>query len=141
MQLLLQVCFGCIVCCCRYTVHVQVSDDAGSWASHGVQLIVRKAGDDTAKAACCRSTGLIIAQQLGRPIDPATFRPSWINSSAAAVGWDAKYLLGPEDLEAERLFDYTLLAPLDTGVTDRLSTAGSMEVFSAIAGLGGGTLA
>lgn len=53
---------------------------------------------------CCR-----------RPVDPYSFRPSWINSSAAAVGWDWDYLLGPEDLEAERLFDYGLLAPVDSG--------------------------
>lgn len=43
------------------------------------------------------------------------FRPSWINSTAAAVGWDLQYLAGPEDMEAERLFDYGLLAPINTG--------------------------
>jgi hypothetical protein len=32
-----------------------------------------------------------------------------------AAGWDWDYLQGPEDLEAERLFDYGLLAPVDTG--------------------------
>lgn len=100
----------------RYTIRVQAADDAGGWTSQDVQLLVRKAGDVSGRAPCCRSTGLIIAQQLGRPIDSAVFRPAWINASAAAVGWDAGYLSGPEDLEAERLFDYSLLAPLDTGV-------------------------
>lgn len=100
---------------CRYTIRVQATDGAGGWASQDVTLLVRKVGDGTGAAACCRSTGLIIAQQLGRPIDPTTFRPSWLASSAGAVGWEPGYLTGPEDLEAERLFDYGLLAPLDTG--------------------------
>jgi hypothetical protein len=58
---------------------------------------------------------LIIAQQLGRPIDSAVFRPEWINSSAGAVGWETSYLQQPADLEAERLFDYGILAPATTG--------------------------
>jgi hypothetical protein len=99
----------------RYTIRVQAADGAGGWASQDVTLIVRKAGDGSGTAPCCRSTGLIIAQQLGRPIDPTTFRPPWLSSSAGAVGWEPGYLTGPEDLEAERLFDYSLLAPLDTG--------------------------
>jgi hypothetical protein len=100
---------------CRYTIRVQAADNAGGWSSQDVTLLVRKAGDNSGSAACCRSTGLIIAQQLGRPIDPTAFRPPWLASRAAAVGWEAGYLQGPEDLEAERLFDYTLLAPLETG--------------------------
>jgi hypothetical protein len=99
----------------RYVVRVQAADDYGGWSSQGVVLLVRKAGDTASKAACCRSTALIVAQQLGRPIDPTTFRPAWINASASAVGWESSYLQGPEDLEAERLFDYTVLAPLDAG--------------------------
>ncbi len=78
-------------------------------------MIVRKAGDNGSGAACCRSTGLIITQQLGRPIDPVAFRPSWLASSAGPVGWESGYLQGTEDLEAERLFDYGVLAPLETG--------------------------
>lgn len=65
--------------------------------------------------ACCRTTANIVALQLGRPIDPKRFRPAWLNVSAMAAGWDWDYLQGPEDLEAERLFDYGLLAPVDTG--------------------------
>lgn len=99
----------------RYTIRVQAADDFGGWSSQDVSLIVRKAGDSSGTAACCRSTGLIVAQQLGRPIDATTFRPPWIAARAAAVGWDPAYLNGPEDLEAERLFDYGLLAPLETG--------------------------
>jgi hypothetical protein len=99
----------------RYTIRVQAADTAGGWSSQDVTLLVRKAGDSSGSAACCRSTGLIIAQQLGRPIDPTAFRPPWLGSRAAAVGWESGYLQGPEDLEAERLFDYTLLAPLETG--------------------------
>ena len=100
---------------CRYVVRAQAADGAGGWSSLDFQLLVRKAGDVGARAPCCRSTALIIAQQLGRPIDATTFRPGWINTSAGAVGWDAGYLGGPEDLEAERLFDYGVLAPLESG--------------------------
>jgi hypothetical protein len=100
---------------CRYIIRVQAADEAGGWASQDVAVIVRKAGDSSGRAACCRSTGLIIAQQLGRPIDPVTFRPLWLASSGAAVGWESGYLQGSEDMEAERLFDYAVLAPLETG--------------------------
>lgn len=102
----------------RYSIRAQASDGAGGWASNDFVLLVRKVGDTAARAPCCRSTALIIAQQLGRPIDAGTFRPGWINSTAAAVGWDSTYLAGPEDLEAERLFDYTILAPIETGGLD-----------------------
>jgi hypothetical protein len=34
---------------------------------------------------------------------------------AAGVGWEGGYAAGPEELEAERLFDYGLLAPVATG--------------------------
>jgi hypothetical protein len=95
---------------------VQAADDNGGWSSQDVAVIVRKAGESSGTAACCRSTGLIIAQQLGRPIDPTAFRPPWIAASAAAMGWEDSYLQGPEDLEAERLFDYSILAPLDAGI-------------------------
>jgi hypothetical protein len=96
-------------------VRAQTADGAGGWVSQDFELVVRKAGDVSARAPCCRSTALIIAQQLGRPIDATTFRPGWINASAGAVGWDAGYLGGPEDMEAERLFDYGILAPLESG--------------------------
>jgi hypothetical protein len=117
---------------CRYTIRVQAADGAGGWASQDVTLIVRKAGDGSGTAPCCRSTGLIIAQQLGRPIDPTTFRPPWLSSSAGAVGWEPGYLTGPEDLEAERLFDYSLLAPLDTGqpAQTAMSTLAAAEQLS-----------
>lgn len=105
-----------MACCCRYIIRAQVSDwSSGSWASKDFELLVRKAGDTQGLAPCCRSTGLIIAQQLGRPIDSAVFRPVWINSSAAAVGWDTSYLEQPVDMEAERLFDYGILAATNTG--------------------------
>jgi hypothetical protein len=101
----------------RYLVRAHASDGAGGWASADVTLLVRKAGDVMGRAPCCRTTGQIIVQSLGRPIDAAEFRPVWLNASAIAAGWDPSYLSGgPEDLEAERLFDFTLLAPIDTGM-------------------------
>jgi hypothetical protein len=60
-----------------------------------------------------------VALQLGRPIDAKHFRPAWLNVSAMAAGWDWDYLQGAEDLEAERLFDYGLLAPVDAGAAQR----------------------
>eukprot|EP00878_Enallax_costatus_P047024 GHUV01057383.1.p1 GENE.GHUV01057383.1~~GHUV01057383.1.p1 ORF type:complete len:500 (+),score=122.35 GHUV01057383.1:95-1594(+) len=99
----------------RYIIRAQASDMMGGWASKDFDVLVRKAGDTHGRAPCCRTTANIIAQQLGRPIDPYSFRPAWINSSATAVGWDWNYLMGSEDLEAERLFDYGLLAPVETG--------------------------
>jgi hypothetical protein len=101
----------------RYVVRAQASDGAGgSWASSDFSVLVRKEGDAAARAApCCRSTAHIIAQSLGRPVDPVTFRASWIGSMAAGVGWEGGYAAGPEELEAERLFDYGLLAPVATG--------------------------
>jgi hypothetical protein len=108
-------------------------------------LIVRKAGDSSGTAACCRSTGHIIAQQLGRPIDPVTFRPPWLAASAAAVGWEGTYLQDPEDLEAERFFDYSILAPLDAGPLNVLTCAdrhlagrGSPQAYGVAAALAGG---
>lgn len=97
-------------------MRVQASDMAGGHAARDFPLLVRKRGDAAGRAPCCRSSGLVLAQQLGRPISQSDFRPAWLNASAAAVGWAASYLTdGPEDLEAERLFDYGLLAPLDAG--------------------------
>eukprot|EP00879_Flechtneria_rotunda_P022569 GHRR01023831.1.p2 GENE.GHRR01023831.1~~GHRR01023831.1.p2 ORF type:complete len:189 (+),score=60.11 GHRR01023831.1:160-726(+) len=95
----------------------------GGWSAKDFEVLVRKVGDLQGKAPCCRSTALIITQQLGRPIDPTTYRPEWLNTSAAAVGWDWDYLMGPEDLEAERLFDYGLLAPTQTGPVKVLTCA------------------
>ncbi len=58
-----------------------------------------------------RHTGLVIAQQLGRPISSTTFRSAEAFSSAMTkLGWNQAYW-EQEDVEAERLFDYTILAP------------------------------
>lgn len=58
-----------------------------------------------------RQTAQIVAQSLGRPISATTFRdPSLAAVAAARLGWSKQYY-EQEDLEAERLFDYGLLAP------------------------------
>ncbi|WIA29149.1 hypothetical protein OEZ86_011660 [Tetradesmus obliquus] len=106
-----------------YIVRAQASDMMSGWSTRDIELLVRKAGDTQARAPCCRTTANIVALQLGRPIDPKRFRPAWLNVSAMAAGWDWDYLQGPEDLEAERLFDYGLLAPVDTGPWRRFTCA------------------
>ena len=70
---------------------------------------------------CCRHTGMITAQQLGRPVSPTHFRAEAAAAAAAAkMGWSKSYF-DQEDLEAERLFDYGLLAPAaDRGARLRL---------------------
>jgi hypothetical protein len=51
-----------------------------------------------------------MAQQMGRPLDLSTYRSAAVMQGAAQLGWTQEYMQN-EDLEAERLFDYGLLAP------------------------------
>jgi hypothetical protein len=78
---------------------------------------------------CCRQTALIVTSQLGRPIHTRQFRPKSLESAAAAAGWSPSYMQGPEDLEAERLFDYGMLAPFES----RECHAGRLQAASSAA--------
>ena len=76
-------------------------------------LLVRKRGDPGGAlgAPCCRHTAGVVAQQIGRPISDSEFRSATSARQAQqALGWSADYFAN-EDLEAERLFDYGVLAP------------------------------
>ncbi len=59
---------------------------------------------------CDRHSGHHMAQQMGRPLDLSTYRSAAVMQGAAQLGWTQEYMQN-EDLEAERLFDYGLLAP------------------------------
>ncbi|KAF6266656.1 hypothetical protein COO60DRAFT_1623446 [Scenedesmus sp. NREL 46B-D3] len=127
----------------RYIIRAQASDMMSGWSSRDYELLVRKlethrqghpaagtepttllrAGRQTPAACLCRTTANVVALQLGRPVDAKHFRPAWLNVSAMSAGWEWDYLHGPEDLEAERLFDYGLLAPVEAGPWRRFSCA------------------
>lgn len=79
-------------------------------------MIVRKVGDIEGKAKCCRTTGMLIALQQGRPIHAKNYRdPSvYAHTKDPQFNWDEHYL-NTEDLEAERLFDFGMLAPTVIG--------------------------
>jgi hypothetical protein len=64
--------------------------------------------------APCRYTPNLLAQQFGRPIHATVFRDPSVYSYGSALGWSQEYL-DNEDLEAERLFDYGILAPAPAG--------------------------
>ena len=82
----------------------------GTLATRDHAVLVRKQGDTARRAPCCRYSSHVVAQQLGRPVHHTQFRPAALAPLFAALGWDSGYTEG-EDLEAERLFDYGLLAP------------------------------
>eukprot|EP01023_Acetabularia_acetabulum_P004041 TRINITY_DN116_c1_g1_i2.p1 TRINITY_DN116_c1_g1~~TRINITY_DN116_c1_g1_i2.p1 ORF type:complete len:238 (-),score=29.82 TRINITY_DN116_c1_g1_i2:114-800(-) len=98
----------------KYLVRTFVSDKTGSFDQKDFTFIVRKLGDTEAAAPCCRSTGLIVAGQKGRPSHPKVFQHSQVVKLSRDLGWDLEYI-HKDDLEAERLFDYTLLAPYKAG--------------------------
>lgn len=116
----------------RYVVRVEVSDGRGGHTVTDLELLVRKLGDTQREARCCRQTGILTAGQNGRPISSTVFRDPLVQSYAAALGWpmaggvgkvtsttstsdntadDLASYLDHEDLEAERLFDWGILAP------------------------------
>ena len=99
-------------------------------------VLIRKSGDpgaDAGGAPCCRHSPGVVAAQLGRPISDTQYRSSTAAAQAAALGWPADYWQR-EDLEAERLFDYGMLAPaaaptplvLTTCQDTRLAGAGAL---------------
>lgn len=94
----------------RYIVRARVLYWSGQTVHYDHVVIVRKI-DDAGAAACCRQTPLIIAQQLGRPGDRTYHRAEWSKEQALnTFGWSLNDWQGP-DVEAERLYDYGLLAP------------------------------
>lgn len=80
-------------------------------------MLVRKTGDVEGNAKCCRTTGMLIALQQGRPIHAKNYRDGSIYAYAkdSQFQWSKNYL-NTEDLEAERLFDFGMLAPTVTGM-------------------------
>ncbi|GLI63980.1 hypothetical protein VaNZ11_007149, partial [Volvox africanus] len=113
----------------RYTVRLEASDQSGITVAKDVQVLVRKVGDINRQAPCCRSTGMIIAAQTGRPVHSSWFRnPQVTGLATAALGWSADYLAA-EDMEVERLFDFGVLAPRHDPVGLQLTTC--MDTFLA----------
>lgn len=123
----------------RYIVRAQASDGLGEVVTQDLAVVVRKTGDTQKNAACCRHTAYITAQQIGRPIDQMAYRSAAVQQGAGLLGWSPVYMVGA-DLEAERLFDYGILAPppqlaplsLTTCADSRLAGAGSPVVFGVI---------
>ena len=66
-------------------------------------------GSDT-PSPIVRYSGSLITAQQGRPIHNRVFRHASLYEYAGALGWPDGYM-DEEDLEAERLFDYGILAP------------------------------
>ncbi|GIL45852.1 hypothetical protein Vafri_2986, partial [Volvox africanus] len=113
----------------RYTVRLEASDQSGTTVAKDVQVLVRKVGDVKRQAPCCRSTGMVIAAQTGRPVHSTWFRNPMVTGLAtAALGWSADYLAA-EDMEVERLFDFGVLAPRHDPVGLQLTTC--MDTFLA----------
>ncbi|KAI3423310.1 hypothetical protein D9Q98_010721 [Chlorella vulgaris] len=98
----------------RYLARVEVTSTEGLITTHDHAFLVRKAGDP-GTAPCCRHSAVPVAGQLGRPISDVRYhlhqRDPTSAAQAAALGWSAAYWQR-EDLEAERLFDFSVLAPL-----------------------------
>lgn len=129
----------------------------GRVTTHDHALLVRKRGDPAlvapgaaGAAPCCRHTPGAVAQQLGRPISDTDFRSTTSAAQAAALGWPADVWKN-EDLEAERLFDYGVLAPsapapsavplsLTTCQDTRLAGAGSPRLYGTVDALASHTL-
>lgn len=97
----------------RFTIRARVinSNSNGQLIQQDRHIIVRKIGDIAAVAPCCRTTSLVTAQQLGRPISNTYFRSSLASTSAIGTGWSDENYWNGADLESERLFDFTILAP------------------------------
>jgi hypothetical protein len=94
----------------RYLARVEVTSTEGLITTHDHAFLVRKAGNP-GTAPCCRHSAVPVAGQLGRPISDVRYRDPTSAAQAAALGWSAAYWQR-EDLEAERLFDFSVLAPL-----------------------------
>ena len=122
----------------RFIVRARAANGSGAVVWRDLALIVYKKGDLLQRRApCCRHSAYITAHNLGRPIDRTTFRAE--TSAHAAkdrLDWSSAYWEGP-DLEAERLFDYGVLAPVEkrwpvsalTCADVRVAGAGSPEVY------------
>jgi len=94
----------------KYLVRARASGGTGTVISKDISVLVRKIGDLRKSAPCCRHTSYTVTQQLGRPIHQTEYRGDSVASGAERLGWSPEYLAGP-DMEAERLFDYSVLAP------------------------------
>jgi hypothetical protein len=123
----------------RYIVRARVSDGSGRVAWKDLVVTVYKKGDTAVRAApCCRHTSYITAHNLGRPVDKTYFRAKGSEMTALGVdfGWSSEYWSGA-DVEAERLFDYSILAPAMQGfpvetltcADVRIGGAGGPEVY------------
>lgn len=82
----------------------------GGVLTHDHAMLVRKKGDGGAAAPCCRHSAVPVAAQLGRPVSDVRYRDETARRQAAALGWSDAYW-NNADLEAERLFDFGMLAP------------------------------
>ncbi|KAL4549650.1 hypothetical protein Ndes2526B_g04649 [Nannochloris sp. 'desiccata'] len=113
-------------------------DGSGCVVWKDLVVTVYKTGDSAGRAPCCRQTPYLIAHNLGRPIDRTHFRAktSEITALSNSFGWSSEYWNGA-DIEAERLFDYSILAPkMDrypletlTCADVRIGGAGGPEVY------------
>ena len=95
----------------RWIIRAEVTDGMGNLSAQDIYVYVYKLRDIKRDAQCCRSTPFIVAQQLGRPLHRNIFREGNVMRIAGSVlGWEKSYL-ETIDVESERLFDYSILAP------------------------------
>ena len=95
----------------RWLIRLEATDGTGTINSTDCYISVFKLRDWRREAPCCRTTPFIIAEQLGRPLHRSIFREeSTMNAGREQLGWTKQYL-ERDDLESERLFDYSILAP------------------------------
>lgn len=119
----------------RYLARVEVTSTEGLITTHDHAFLVRKAGDP-GTAPCCRHSAVPVAGQLGRPISDVRYRDPTSAAQAAALGWSAAYWQR-EDLEAERLFDFSVLAPLTSATPLAILTCQDTRMAGAGASLPG----
>ena len=121
-----------------YLIRFRASDGFGSISYKDSYINVYKKGDVRGVAPCCRSTAFVTAHNLGRPVDRTSYRTAFSQQMAANnLSWSLEYFTDGSDIEAERLFDYSILAPpmpeepISTVACGdlRLAGAGSPEVY------------
>lgn len=108
----------------RYVIRARASDGRGHTAVTDTAVLVRRVGDTARRAACCRHTSLVVGGAAGRPIHRTAYHSNSTLRHAAMLGWSDAYVAST-DLEAERLFDYGMLAP-DAGTEAALTRTSCM---------------
>ncbi|GAX85071.1 hypothetical protein CEUSTIGMA_g12491.t1 [Chlamydomonas eustigma] len=120
----------------RYIIRLEATDGRGGLLSQDHIVLVRKDNDTARAAPCCRYAATVITAQQGRPIHNKVYRDPSLYEYASSLGWPSGGYMDEEDLEAERLFDYGILAPLPwSDIGSSLSYVSCADVY--IGGAGG----